>query len=154
MYSRYDTCRARAVPAQTFRLPCNDDARARDASHNWQLENRYRRLLGSYSSTAAMVLAAYCELVLYAVICMYVITSFVCRTQTPGGAFSGQSVLRAFGEVRPDSSMGAAPISISGLTSSNAPTEGCELDVPRLAALRGRARARARGTSGVCMHDC
>ena len=66
------------------------------------------------------------------------------QNSDPGGAISGQSILRAFRDVRPGDSMGAAPDENSEFTSLTRPTEGCELDVPRLATLRGRARGRAR----------
>ena len=66
------------------------------------------------------------------------------KNSDPGGAISGQSVLRAFRDVRPGIFMRAVPISIPAFTSLNRPSPGCELDVPRLATLRGRARGRAR----------
>ena len=66
------------------------------------------------------------------------------QTETTSGAFSGQSVLRAFKEVRPEIPVGTVPIAISGLTSLKAPFFPSELTVPRLATPRGPARARAR----------
>ena len=61
-----------------------------------------------------------------------------------GGAVSGQSVLRAFTDVRPEFPVGTVPIAISGETSVTTPFSGTELEVPRLATPRGRARGRAR----------
>ena len=49
-----------------------------------------------------------------------------------------------FRGVRPDSSMGAAPIAISVETSLNRPFSGTKLDMPRLDPPRGPARGRAR----------
>ena len=74
-------------------------------------------------------------------VCYY---EFLVQNSDLGGAVPGQSVLRAFGDVRSGNSMRAVSIWISAFTSRTRPTEPCELDMPRLATSRGPARGRAR----------
>ena len=59
-------------------------------------------------------------------------------------ADSGHQVLRAFGDVSTDSSMGNLPIAISVKTYQYHPIPGSKIDMPRLDSPHGTARGRAR----------